>query len=525
MKVRVVVIGGGATGAGVFLALTRRGVETLLVEKRDLSSGTTSRSTRLIHGGIRYLENLDFGLVFEALRERAWVAETFPHLLRPLKIHIPLYRDGGRSPLIVGAGVKLYDLLAGRGKIAPSEVYLTPSSVPDEVEVKREGLKGLFTFTDYQILLPERMVLEGVRAGVALGGSYLSRSEVTGGEVRGDSVLLKIRTPAGMMDVEAEAVVVAAGPWGDGVRKLFGLGGRLIRPSKGTHLELPPIVERAYFVESGRDGRLFFILPFLGHTLVGTTDTEYTGVPDAVRPTAEEVEYLVEGLKKVLPGRRGDAPILGAFSGVRPLIDVPGREESRISRRHRVVVEEGRVVTVVGGKLTTWRKMGEDCVRKVLPILGERNSAPLSPHFPSAGVEREEVITLLKERYHLSGETAEVFFSLYGGEAEEVIREGGSDASLKSAVFAETGETPLNLVRAFTHEFAHTLGDAVLRRMLLGKTPGRGRRYRKEFVRILVSFLGMGEGEARDMVDEFEEEVRRTFPGPDDLLRQGESVK
>ncbi len=505
MKFDVVVIGGGATGAGVFLELARRGIRVALFEKGDFSSGTTSKSSRLIHGGIRYLEHFHFDLVYESLKEREWIGLHFGHLVNPLDIHIPIYSHSRRHPAIVAIGVLLYDFMAGKRRIGRSRVYMKAASIPRELEMTRKELRGLFTFTDYQILLPERLVLANILEGMNLGGEAFNYARVESLKFEENEVRLEIVRGGEKFEVRAEVVVNAAGPWADEVRRKGMLGGRLLRPTKGVHLEVERVSEEAFFVESGRDRRLFFVLPFLGHTLVGTTDTDFDGSPDEVEVLGEDVDYLLQGLRIIFPDKlaRG-VRIFGGFAGVRPLLRVPGKPASAVPRRHRIVVEGRgeRLVSIVGGKLTTYRRMAEDCVSKILSIHGSRLKTERAQPYPfeGDGGDTEAYLSHIEGEFGVTPAVACALFRAYGRKAHHVLSFAGSDRDLREVVFEETGEIPLQIVYGFEREMCRSLEDVVLRRMMLGKTPTKGMNELEMLKKILISHLGKSPGESRDMV-------------------------
>jgi glycerol-3-phosphate dehydrogenase len=519
-KVDILIIGGGITGAGCLLEASMAGFKTTLVEKNDFASGTSSKSSRLVHGGIRYLESYQFGLVKEALDERYWIGHTFPHLVTPLDIRIPLYRGNRRSPLLAALGVFLYDILAGRRKIHKSSIHLGSNARGKLTGIRTEELTSLFVFSDYQLLMPERLVLEHIIAATKAGGEASNYTEVS--SISHEDGLYHTRVRHTLSEEESEirssVIINAAGPWIDEVRRLAGFRENLLRPTKGVHLEVPRLFDEALFVEAESDGRLFFILPFLKHSIIGATDTDFTGPPESALPTDEDVDYLLSNLNWILEGKEIiPSRIYSAYSGLRPLINVKNREESEVPRKHRVVCEgKGkRFISITGGKLTTFRRMSTDTVkeasRKLMRPLVRRN---LSPSYPSGGPypgDMEAGVRDLWDTHSLPHETASTLFSLYGHGAERVASLAGGDPFLLSPLFPYTGEIPAQVLFALEEEFAQTIEDIVLRRMLSGKSPAKGTDASEILLRILTEYLGRCEGDSRDTIEEMNRKIRKEY--------------
>ncbi len=519
--VDIVIIGGGVTGAGCLLEALSRGLRCVLLEKGDFSSGTTSASSRLIHGGIRYLEHLHFGLVAESLKERFWIWQHFPHLLRPIAIHIPIYGWGKRSPLVAGLGVKLHDLLAGKAKIEKSAIYIGKKARNVVREISHDGLSGLFVFHDYQILMPERLALESIDAAVSMGGRAENYTRVEKISQTDGRYLVEARNSHTGENAlfSAAAVINAAGAWIDEVRKMAGFRGKLLRPTKGIHIEAKKLTERALFVEAETDRRLFFILPFLNHTLVGTTDTDHPGSPDDVRPLPGDVDYLISNVNRIFGGVKLDpSRIFSAYAGLRPLINVPGKRESAVPRRHLVVCEGpgGRFVSITGGKLTTYRKMAEDTVKKTAAVLGKKPAGkkegpPPLPCGLTDPQEREEFIRHLAGEYGIGKETASVLYTVYGTRADVVLAFAGGDARLKSPLSPETAEIPAQILYAHEKESARCLEDVLLRRMLIGKTPKKGLDAEGKIKEVLTRYMGKSPDEAEGLFSSFRDSAAAKF--------------
>lgn len=363
----VVVVGGGITGAGVALDAASRGLRTALVERADLASGTSSRSSRLVHGGVRYLRQGAVGLVRESLVERGRLLANAPHLVQPLAFVVPRFRRGRRQALgrSAGLGLWLYDVLGGAGlgrhrRLSPTEAA---SLVP---ALDARALAHAWVYPDATVD-DARLTLAVASTAAAHGAAVATYCEATDVEPPSGGVgAVACRDTLGgdTVEIRTRSVVNAAGVWSDAVRALADSEAPgALRPAKGVHVTLA----RAALPADGaallpaRDGRFVFVIPWGAVTIVGTTDTPYDGPLDDPRADDDEVDYLLEAVNSaaVRPLERGD--VVGVYAGLRPLVAGSGRRTADLSRRHRV--EEARgLVTVTGGKLTTYRRMAEDAV-------------------------------------------------------------------------------------------------------------------------------------------------------------------
>lgn len=351
---RVAVIGGGINGAGIAWELARKDYQVTLFDKGRCGAQTSSRTTKMIHGGIRYLEHLHFRLVRESLGDRAWLLEQLPELVKPVEILLPVYHDSPRSRLMIHAGLILYDLLAGRANIAAHRKW----SVDDllaRVPVRPEGLRGGFSFWDGQV--DDFALVRAVVASAAREGATV-REETPVVALEHRAGRWAVRTAMGD-EPSFDFLVNAAGPWmnellaSNGIRSRYRLS--LVR---GSHLVLKHRVSDAgLLLQSLSDRRVFFVLPWKATTLVGTTEVMHRQPLDGVRPSEEEIEYLVQRFNRYVapPITRDD--IASTFAGVRPLV---GRaaNPSAIAREYRVV-RRGNMINIFGGKLTTFRSLAQ----------------------------------------------------------------------------------------------------------------------------------------------------------------------
>ncbi len=388
----LLVVGGGATGAGIALDAVSRGLSVALIERFDLSSGTSSRSTKLIHGGVRYLEKavkqLDrtqFALVRDALHERAVLIRNAPHLCHPLPLVTPLY-SLFQVPYVL-TGLKLYDLLAGRANLRPSRFVGAREAKRRFPQLKAEGLRGGVVYYDGQFD-DARMNVAIALTAAERGAVVVTHAEVTAlhhedGRVAGATVT--DRLDGSVVELAARAIVNAAGPYVDAVRRLDDPDVvPMLTASSGVHVVLdarfaPP--DTGLLIPETDDGRVLFLLPWLGHTLVGTTD-QSASVVDEPRATEEEIDYILRHVARYfdLPIERGD--VRSAWSGLRPLVTDPkAADTAGASRDHVVHVAASGLVTIAGGKWTTYRRMAADAVAAAIDAAG------LQPSGPSATVD------------------------------------------------------------------------------------------------------------------------------------------
>jgi glycerol-3-phosphate dehydrogenase len=371
----VVVIGGGATGLGSAVDAADRGYRTLLLEASDFAHGTSSRSTKLIHGGVRYLAQGDIVLVREALHERGILLRNAPHLVHPLDFVVPAYH--WRDLAYYGIGLKLYDALAGSLRLGRSR-WVGPASVVARIPtIRGKGLHGGIVYTDGQFD-DARFAITLARTLADLGGTALNYVAVMEFIKRGGRIVGLVASDVETGDeirVEARAVINAAGVYVDALRRLDDAGAQaIVVPSQGAHLVLDQSFlpgRTALLVPRTDDGRVLFAIPWHNRVLVGTTDTPVTELAIEPRPLHEEVAYLAEHVGRYLERRPRPDDVLSSFAGLRPLlrgrIDAP---TAKLSREHAVIVSASGLVTITGGKWTTYRRMGIDAVDQAIRVGG-----------------------------------------------------------------------------------------------------------------------------------------------------------
>jgi glycerol-3-phosphate dehydrogenase len=492
----VVVIGGGITGAGVALDAASRGYSVALVERHDFAGGTSSRSSKLIHGGLRYLQNFDLGLVREALLERQLLVNLAPHLVRPLPLLIPAF-DGRRPDRVLGVGLNMYDVMATerrrrRGNEEPRRRRVDEESwSPDrhrtiDAEETLRLLPALaareptaaYLFYDCQtddVRLTLTILGEAERYGAVCANAV----EVTGlveREGRAGGVLCRDALGGGEFELCAANVVNATGVWADRIRpdELHGEAEvPRIRPSRGTHVtvsrELLDVVAGAIVPAGG--GRSIFVLPWLGRTLIGTTDNDYESADlDHVPPGADDVEYLLDATNEFFATSIAASDLTGAYAGVRPLISTGDPKKSvDISRKAELYETSSGLVTITGGKLTTWRRMAKLAVDRI--VEREGRDAPCRTGEIPLGMEIDAAA--LPDVEGVGDQTRQMLVGRYGHGAVEVMHLAATDPALARRISPELPDLVAEAVWAARNEQARGVADVLLRRTRLGLLDAR----------------------------------------------------
>jgi glycerol-3-phosphate dehydrogenase len=509
----IIVIGGGITGAGVARDAALRGLTCLLLEKGDFASGVTSKSTRLIHGGLRYLANFEIDLVAESLRERAILRRQAPYLIHPIPILIPIYKGDPHGRAVISLGIHLYDLLSHDKNIPHYFTSNREKTLGFEPRLNQEGLSGSALFYDHQILIPERLVLENVTSARMAGAKLLNYTKAEKIVEVHDGIVVTARDKLSgtKHSYRSKVLINAAGPWIDTVRQAGDIDNRkIIYPTKGIHIVMPKLSDQALFVTS-RDERMFFIMPFGGYSLIGTTDTKYEGDLDEVHADGNDIDYLLTESRRILPRLNiAREAILYTYAGIRPLA-FSGASESKISRKHRIIKEgrSGRIITIAGGKLTTYRKMAKDVVDAACHILSIRaECATGEKSLPgSLPVDHDlylkEAVPELSSRFSVSPELVHHLIGLYGSRTERVLELVKTSALLRKTISRESPDIYAQVIFSVREEKAKTLTDIVLRRMHLGMTASRGINEAEKIAEIAGTELGWNEDEKHHNVADF----------------------
>jgi glycerol-3-phosphate dehydrogenase len=486
----VLVIGGGMAGAGVARDLALRGASVALFEKADFAAGTTSRSSKLIHGGLRYLELFDLRLVRESLRERETLGRLAPHLVRPLPFLIPIYRGSSRGLIKVRIGLRLYDWLTPGRSADGSRVIRPEAALALEPGIRAENLRGAGFYLDDLLLSPERLCLENILSACRHGArafNYAEVEEVLTGPKGVEGLRIRDLLTDHVRAVRGQVIVNAAGPWVDRIRGLAGIrdrGAHLIRTTKGIHGLLPPLTAHAVYLPT-RDERMIFVIPWREFSLVGTTDTDFDGNPDRVWATKEEVTYVLGEVRRVLPDPRVTATnVVYTYAGIRPLTHEEGKSPSRVSREHRVWAEGigGRFLTITGAKLTCFRSLAEEVADLVMDRLGRRapsRTARVTLDGADESARRVEVRAWMDVSGEvaatgLTRETLETLVETHGRNYSRVLDLARKLPGGYDRLCPGNREIVAQLHYAVAEELTVSLQDFLLRRTGIGTSPCRG---------------------------------------------------
>jgi len=513
----VAVIGAGINGAGIARDAAMRGLRVAVFDKNDMCTGCSWISSRLIHGGLRYLEYAEIPLVYESLHERRNLRLTAPHLVEPLRICLPIFKNARRGPWLIRLGMIAYDLLSLRKTVPNHEMLSGAEMLKQEPGLRSEGLRAAARYYDAQVTFAERLVLENLVAAQAAGASVNTHSEVTAirvidGAVR--SLEYVDKTDNSKHEIAVETVVNAAGPWVDRVLETAPVPTeRHIGGTKGSHIIVDAFdgaPRDAFYVEAAADGRPFFIIPWNRQYLIGTTDIRYDGDLDSIRVSAAEVNYLLAETNRVFP-KAGltNSSINYAYAGVRPLPHQDKGPESAITRKHIIKVNKDvakGLISIIGGKLTTYRHLAEQTVDKIAALKRLRLPECKTSDTLLPGASRlDDAAQQLRGLQLLSEAGVARLLSIYGGRAADVCDLVQGDSSLARTL--DSGDTVLaaEVVLAIRSEFAKTLADIVYRRCMLGLDSDQGRPLYASIADIAADELGWDEREKSRQVDELVE--------------------
>lgn len=481
-KFDVVVIGGGITGAGIALDATTRGMKVALVEMQDFAAGTSSRSTKLVHGGLRYLKQFEIKMVAEVGKEREIVYENGPHVTTPEWMLLPMHKGGTFGKFSTSIGLRVYDFLAGVKKSERRKMLSADETLKREPLVKKEGLKGGGYYVEYRTD-DARLTIEVMKAAVDKGATPINYTKVDkllyeNGKVNGVQVADLLSGDA--YEINADKVINAAGPWVDSIReKDQSKQGKTLKLSKGVHVVIDqskfPLKQALYF--DTPDGRMIFAIPRAGKAYVGTTDTFYDGDPAVPTVTSEDRAYLLKSIHYMFPEVNiTDDDIESSWAGVRPLILEEGKDPSEISRKDEIWESNSGLITIAGGKLTGYRKMAKTTVdllagklaqqsnktypassTKGMPISGgdvggSRNFSDYIKQHVQMGVDSGLAAKDAKEILAMYGSNAPVLFDIAKNEGD-----GGANSGLPKKLFVQ-------LKYAVDHEMAATPVDFFFRR-------------------------------------------------------------
>jgi len=529
----IVVIGGGITGTGIARDAALRGLKVALFEKGDYASGTSSKSSKLVHGGLRYLEHGEIGLVFESVSERRVQTRVAPHLVRPLPFLIPIYKGAKPGLELMNVGLWIYDSLAlFRAPRLHKTFRGTRAALEVEPTLRAEGLRGAIEYYDCNTD-DARLVLENALDARALGADCHTYTEVTRFERRDDGritgVAVRDRLTGEARIVGARVVILAAGAWTDEMIKRFELpiDRPLLRRTKGVHVVVPrerlPLA-RAITLISPIDHRVMFAIPWRERTVLGTTDTDFEGTADDVAADAADVTYLCESANGVFPDAKLEPrDVIATWAGLRPLIAAPPNvDESDVSREHEVFTRSDGLVIIAGGKLTTYRRMARQAVNETLKLLdqlGEPVTATRAStkHRPLPGAEGLTATDLegvaaigrqLMADYKLDVDTATHLCGVYGTRAPLLAARIVEDPALGERLDRELPYVWAEIEFAAKHDLARTVEDVLARRVpLLLVSRDQGLSVCERVADRLGALLGWSPAQRTQMLDEFSAEV------------------
>jgi glycerol-3-phosphate dehydrogenase len=522
----LLVIGAGINGAGIARDAALRGLRVLLVDKGDIGGGTTSWPTRLIHGGLRYLEHYEVSLVRESLRERERLLRIAPHLVHPLGFLIPIYDRDRRGPRLIRLGMIGYDLLSFDKSLPRHRMFTREQALAREAGLAPEGLEGAAFYYDAQNEFPERLAVETALSAHDQGALVMTyqraeRLVVDGGRVTG--VELRDERTGERRVARGALAVNVAGPWVDDVLGSLASAPheKLIGGTKGTHIVVEPFPgapSTALYVEA-TDGRPYFIVPWNDLYLIGTTDSRYEGDLDHVEATEDEIAYLLTETDRVIPGaglRRED--VLYTYAGVRPLPEMRGGKEGGITRRHIIHDHAPQVqglISIVGGKLTTYRELAEQTVDKALRKLGREARKCRTGELPLPGGALADLDGFRRDFLASSGlpePVATRLVRLYGARAEDVLGLTHAEPALAEVFDSESHAIGAEVVHALRAELATTLQDVMLRRTMiaLGRSAGLGAD--RAAAEVALRHAGWDDARAEAELEAFRDRMRIFHP-------------
>jgi glycerol-3-phosphate dehydrogenase len=469
----LLILGGGITGAGVALDAALRGLRVALIDKGDFASGTSSASSKLVHGGLRYLEHGDFRLVYEALHERGRLLRNAPHLVHPLRFVLPFYRQS-RMPSWKGRiGLFLYDLLAGHENIGRSRSLALHRLAEEFPTLRSSDLNSAATYYDAQ-MDDARVCIEVLKSAANEGAVLANYVEAIAFESGGVRVV--DRVGGAEFTIRARQVLNATGPWVDQICRLAGdSSGPHLKPTKGVHLVAPDRgLTSAFLLLHPADGRVFFVIPWLGKTLIGTTDTLDAGCPDVVPITSDDSAYLLEGHNHYFSPPLSESAILGRFAGLRPLLRSNSDDPASMTRDFRLIASPSGLLSVAGGKYTTYRHIAEVATDEIAQRLGNRRPCRTrdyhldgTPRNPWPEFEANATASL-QTGYSFDTRTARHLLHRYGRQAFDVAEYTIRDPDQAKPIAASEPDIRAELAYQHDHEMAIYPDDSLLRRTRLG---------------------------------------------------------
>jgi glycerol-3-phosphate dehydrogenase len=518
----LVVIGGGITGAGIARDAAMRGFKTALVERVDFAGGTSGKSARLVHGGLRYVETLEFRVVMEACAERKTLDAIAPHLIAPMPITLPIYHSRSRYAR-VRLGMSIYDALGLYRNIHSTERLSAAELAQAEPTVSQKDIVGAVRYYERRAD-DARLTLATIQSACRQGALALNYAEVQGllntqGQVAGVAVRDQISGAA--LEVRARQVVNASGVWNDAVRSLDEAGlAPSVRPNKGIHVIVPhvrlPLRAAVDFPAVGPK-RTMYAVPWRQTCLIGTTDDDYAGDLDTVHALSEEVDWILTSANRTFVGANlSSADVISTYAGLRPLVACATQAAYRAPREHHISISKSGLISIAGGKLTTHRAMARDVVDRVAERLNRRVPCRTSREPLDAEAATPEAVEALAAGVEgMAGagdhDAARRLVSTYGSDCWQVLRLAGERPELLRCVVEGLPYRYAEIAQAVENEMACSLGDVLIRRLrLIHEAPGQGLPQAPEVAAFMAPYLGWSAAEQARQLAAYQEQVALT---------------
>ena len=528
----ILVIGGGINGVGIALDAASRGLKVALVETADFASGTSSKSSKLIHGGLRYLEQYDFKLVREALNERELMVSTLsPHLVKPVSFLYPL-QEKLKERTYVGAGMALYDALRGFKRALPWHKHLTQKRISEIApSLRLDVVTGGYQYFDAQVD-DARHTMTIARTAAKYGAVITTRTKceelIKSGKSVVGAVVRDLESDQ-VIQVKAKATIMAAGVWSDPLHSSYGLKpGYGVRMSKGAHIVVPgDAIKSETGVIIKTDVSVLFIIPWGENWIVGTTDTDYDQSREEPLATAEDVTYIINQANRVLEPKLRRDQVIGVFAGLRPLVSTdPDSPTTKLSREHVVDSPTRGFVSIAGGKYTTYRIMAEDAVNEAVNHLRRLVPDSETETLAIIGAEGYSVlmnqIPMLAEKFGLTPKTVEHLLNRYGSLIDEVLAPAAENKELLSKVSDELPYITAELLYAVTHEGARSVDDVLSRRTRIAfEAKDQGLALVEKVADLIAPHLGWKISDKTTSIKEYKQLVEKQ----NSILQSAKSTK
>lgn len=516
----ILVIGGGINGVGIALDAASRGLKVALVESSDFASGTSSKSSKLIHGGLRYLEQYDFKLVREALNERELMVSTLsPHLVKPVSFLYPL-QEKLKERTYVGAGMALYDALRGFKRALPWHKHLTQKRISEIApSLRLDVVTGGYQYFDAQVD-DARHTMTIARTAAKYGAVITTRTKceelIKNGKAVTGAVIKDLESDS-LIKVRAKATIMAAGVWTDPLYEKFEIKpGYAVRMSKGAHIVVPgDAIKSETGVIIKTDVSVLFIIPWGDKWIVGTTDTDYDASREEPLATAEDVSYIINQANRVLEPKLRRDQVIGVFAGLRPLVSTdPNSPTTKLSREHVVDSPTKGFVSIAGGKYTTYRIMAEDAVNEAINHLRRIVPDSVTETLAIIGAEGYSVLMnqklMLAERFGLSESTIDHLLNRYGSLIDEVLEPTETNSELLQPIIKNLPYLKAEIIYAVSHEGARSVDDVLSRRTRISfEANDQGLGIANEVVDLIAPYLGWKKSDKSRSVKEYQELIAR----------------